>query len=83
MGDWWYYNKDEIWGCLTFALVALLAFGFVVGMALLIGHESCKNTSNVMWVAYEWRVFGGCYLEFDGQMVPESVWQHLTFGTMP
>lgn len=63
------------------ALVSIIAISGLI--AALMGRAACNNTSDVMGVAYEWRMFGGCFLEFDGQMVPLDVWKHLTFGAMP
>jgi hypothetical protein len=75
------YKETTIFGagCLAFL------FGFLVSIAIAIcrfavSHAECVNTAEIVGTTYEWRVFGGCFLEFDGQMIPEDVWQFFTFG---
>ena len=76
----------------TCAVTALLLGVFVL-VGLLIGlcwlsflplaYAECTNTADVMGVDYEWRVLGGCFLELDGEMLPEDRWYYLRFGMPP
>lgn len=71
---------DESQKGLIFSTVVVVALIVVVlSGALLAARQECLNTGEVMDVAVEWRAFGGCFLEFDSQMVPEGQWYFLRF----
>jgi len=74
-------KEPTLLGVFCIAILAMLVICALIAVAgLAISKAECANTATVVGTNYEWRVFGGCFLEFDGQMVPEDVWQFFTFG---
>jgi hypothetical protein len=69
---WWLKDFWEFFG--QFAFFGLLVVVFLGVPVALINSASCRNDGDVMGVRSEFRLFGGCYLSRDGQMLPRDRW---------
>ena len=82
-----FFYDHEVLLFFAILLAALLAAGIMCGVCWLgflpVAHAGCANTAEVMGVDYEWRVFGGCFLELDGVMLPEDRWYYLRLDHIP
>ena len=70
---WWHRAKALGEFLLEFLLIFLsIAFflGGLFGLIATAARADCINKAEVLKTDYEWRLFGGCFVEVDDRLIP-------------
>jgi len=80
---WTWEDIKELGGAIVLAVtIVLVAVTLTATIVYPVLWAGCAQTASAMDTNYHWNVFGGCFLELDGQMIPKSQWSYIKFDAL-
>lgn len=68
------FFEDVVFPIAVILTIAGAAIAGIFGLSAIWERQSCANLHEVTGRVTQWRLFGGCYVQHEGEMLPYDRW---------